>query len=134
MIYAFFCSIIIFDQNIFSFCLDKHDYPGSIVYLSCSYYFSVIYYRPIIYVFNRKQERLCKFRQQKRKTRLVIIRIWTFLSPLLWDRSKISNAVNDFCIRDFSPESASFHWTSVCSKTCNVFFLLIWRPWMFFGY
>ena len=30
-----FCSKIIFDQNIFSLCWDKLDYPGSIVYLSC---------------------------------------------------------------------------------------------------
>ena len=30
-----FCSKIIFDQKVFSFCWDKLDYPGSIVYLSC---------------------------------------------------------------------------------------------------
>ena len=39
MIYAFFdffCSKIIFDQKLFSYCLEKFDYPGSIVYLSCS--------------------------------------------------------------------------------------------------
>ena len=30
-----FCSKIIFDQNFFSICWDKLDYPGSIVYLSC---------------------------------------------------------------------------------------------------
>ena len=30
-----FCSKIIFDQKIFSFCWDKLDYTGSIVYLSC---------------------------------------------------------------------------------------------------
>ena len=35
MIYAFFCSKIIFDQKLFSNCWDKLDYPGSIVYLSC---------------------------------------------------------------------------------------------------
>ena len=31
-----FCSKIIFDQNISPLCWDKLDYPGSIVYLSCS--------------------------------------------------------------------------------------------------
>ena len=31
----FFCSKIIFDQKLFSYCWDKFDYPGSIVYLSC---------------------------------------------------------------------------------------------------
>ena len=31
-----FCSKIIFDQKLFPYCLDKFDYPGSIVYLSCS--------------------------------------------------------------------------------------------------
>ena len=39
IIYAFFdffCSKIIFDQKLFSYCLEKFDYPGSIVYLSCS--------------------------------------------------------------------------------------------------
>ena len=30
-----FCSKIIFDQRNFSFCWDKLDYPGSIVYLFC---------------------------------------------------------------------------------------------------
>ena len=38
MMYAFlwfFCSKIIFDQKLFSYCCDKFDYPGSIVYLSC---------------------------------------------------------------------------------------------------
>ena len=38
MIYAFFdffCSKLIFDQKVFSYCWDKFDYPGSIVYLSC---------------------------------------------------------------------------------------------------
>ena len=37
MIYAFFdffCSKIVFDQKV-SYCWDKFDYPGSIVYLSC---------------------------------------------------------------------------------------------------
>ena len=39
IIYAFFdffCSKIIFDQKLFSYCWDKFDYLGSIVYLSCS--------------------------------------------------------------------------------------------------
>ena len=35
MIYAFFCSKIVFDQKLFSYCWDEFDYPGSIVYLSC---------------------------------------------------------------------------------------------------
>ena len=30
----FFCSKIIFDQKLFSYCWDKFDYPGSIVYFS----------------------------------------------------------------------------------------------------
>ena len=34
-IFWFFCSKIIFDQKLFSYCWDKVDYPGSIVYLSC---------------------------------------------------------------------------------------------------
>ena len=33
--FDFFCSKIIFDQNFVSFCWDKLDYPGSILYLSC---------------------------------------------------------------------------------------------------
>ena len=33
--YYFFRSNIIFDPKSFSFCWDKFDYPGSIVYLSC---------------------------------------------------------------------------------------------------
>ena len=39
MIYAlfdFFCSKIIFDQKLFSYCWDNFDYLGSIVSLSCS--------------------------------------------------------------------------------------------------
>ena len=32
----FCCSKIIFDPKCFTFCWDKLDYPGSIVYLSCS--------------------------------------------------------------------------------------------------
>ena len=32
-----FCSKIVSDQNFFSFCWDKLDYPGFIVYLSCSH-------------------------------------------------------------------------------------------------
>ena len=42
MIYVFldfFCSKIIFDQNLFSYCWDKFDYPGSIVYLSSFHWF-----------------------------------------------------------------------------------------------
>ena len=38
MVYAFFdcfCSKIIFDQKLFSYCWKKFDYQGSIVYLSC---------------------------------------------------------------------------------------------------
>ena len=38
MIYAFFlffCSKIIFDQKLFSYCWDEFNYPGSIVFLSC---------------------------------------------------------------------------------------------------
>ena len=34
-IFWFFCSKIIFDQKLFSYCWEKFDYPGSIVYLSC---------------------------------------------------------------------------------------------------
>ena len=34
--FLFFCSKIIFDQKLFSYCWDKFDYPGFIVYLSCS--------------------------------------------------------------------------------------------------
>ena len=34
--FDFFCSNIIFDQKLSSCCWDKFDYPGSIVYLSCS--------------------------------------------------------------------------------------------------
>ena len=34
-IFLFFCSKIIFDQKLFSYCFDKFDYRGSIVYLSC---------------------------------------------------------------------------------------------------
>ena len=40
VLFLFFYSKIIFDQNLFPFCWDELDYPGSIVYLSC---YSIIY-------------------------------------------------------------------------------------------
>ena len=33
--FYFFWSKIIFDQKLFSYCWDRFDYPGSILYLSC---------------------------------------------------------------------------------------------------
>ena len=35
--FIFFCSKIIFDQKLFSYCWNRFDYPVSIVYLSCCF-------------------------------------------------------------------------------------------------
>ena len=42
MRFLIFHSKTIFDLKLFSYCYDKSDYPGSIVYLSCSVLFVII--------------------------------------------------------------------------------------------
>ena len=41
-----FCSKIIFDKKLFSYCWSEFDYPGSIVYFSC---FFKIHFQPKIF-------------------------------------------------------------------------------------
>ena len=56
MIYAFFdffCSKIIFDKKLSSFCEDKFDYLGSIVYLSCF----------VLHLYTKKRKKSIYFRR-----------------------------------------------------------------------
>ena len=52
--FYFFCSKSIFDQKLFSYCCNKFDYTGSIIYLSCcsrslSFIFIFLFFKGICF-------------------------------------------------------------------------------------